>query len=63
MEADALSTTFYTLSVEEGIALADTLDHVCVIYVTKDFRVFFSQGAEAIFELTDPDFILSSIEK
>lgn len=62
MEADALSTTFYTLSVEEGIALADTLDHVCVIYVTKDFRVFFSQGAEAIFELTDPDFILSSLD-
>jgi len=62
MEADALSTSFYTMSVEEGLALADSMDHVLIIYVMRDYRVYYSKGIEEIFELTDSDFTVQTID-
>ena len=44
LEGDGLSTTCFTLGVEEGIRLVDSLEHVEVMYVTEDGEQYFSSG-------------------
>jgi thiamine biosynthesis lipoprotein len=58
IDADALSTTLYTLGRQAGIALVNTLDNVSCIYVTKDQEIYLSQGMKELFELTDNSFTI-----
>ena len=56
MAADALSTIFFSLPLEEGMALASDLEGVEVIYIMKDKRVMISKDLEDRFELTDKSY-------
>lgn len=56
LRADALSTVFFALPVEEGLQLADSMEDVRVIYVTKDLGIHLSHGFGDSFELTDDSF-------
>ncbi len=58
MDADALSTTFFSLGVDEGFKLAKKLQNILLVYVTKDNIVHISEELEGNFELTDNSFNL-----
>ena len=44
MDADALSTSLMVLGAEAGLALAERLDGVEAVLVTKDLRVLKTRG-------------------
>ncbi len=59
MMADALSTILFLSSIEEGIALVNSLDGVECIYVTKENQLYFSsQELKNLFTLTDLEFTI-----
>ena len=60
IDADALSTILFALSIEEGIAIVEKLDGIECIYVTKDDRIYLSSGAKEFFVLTDSSYILNN---
>lgn len=64
MEADALSTTLFALGAEKGIALINqnSKDFEAII-VTKDKRLFLSDGASAYFELTSKEFTYGTLRQ
>ena len=46
LDADALSTTVFALGLEEGMALLDSLDGACGMFVTADMAEYYSEGFE-----------------
>lgn len=56
IDADALSTTLFTLGVEKGLALANSLDDVECLFITDDSKLYMSDGMKAMFTLTDTSF-------
>ncbi|MBP3215262.1 MAG: FAD:protein FMN transferase, partial [Clostridium sp.] len=48
VDGDALSTSCFLLGPERGIALLDSMDGVYGYFVTEDYDVLFSDGAEAL---------------
>ncbi|MFO8042497.1 MAG: FAD:protein FMN transferase, partial [Alkalispirochaeta sp.] len=59
IDADALSTATYVLGVEEGLALAESLDDVEAVFITEDRLVHMTSGAGEYFELSDEEFSLA----
>lgn len=63
MLADAMSTILYTMTVEEGLNMVESMDEVECIYVTKDYDVFITEGLrEPVFKLTDDMYRFRTIE-
>jgi len=58
IDGDALSTTLFVLGVEEGLKLAEQLDGIEVIYVTKDKEVIVSEGIKGKLTLSNNEFKL-----
>jgi thiamine biosynthesis lipoprotein len=56
IDADALSTAVFTLGIEEGLKLIETISGAEAIFVTKDRKLYSSSGIQALFELTDTNF-------
>ncbi|WP_442603348.1 FAD:protein FMN transferase [Paenibacillus sp. KN14-4R] len=52
-DADALSTTAFTLGVDEGLKLMNSLDGVEALFITTDNKVYATTGIKDKFELTD----------
>lgn len=46
VDGDGLSTTCFALGLEDGIALLDSMEHVWGIFITDDYEVHYSSGAE-----------------
>lgn len=42
---DALSTTCFSLGLEEGMKLLDSMEGVYGVFITEDYRVLYSEGA------------------
>jgi thiamine biosynthesis lipoprotein len=61
VDADGLSTTLFALGLEEGMALAESLDHVEAIFIDEDRQVYLSSGAKAVFKLGDASFKLAEM--
>lgn len=61
IDGDALSTTFFALGVEEGLAFAETLGNTEVVYVTSEKEVWFSSGVSSIYKHFKKDFIVKSL--
>ncbi|MDC7219731.1 MAG: FAD:protein FMN transferase [Spirochaetales bacterium] len=61
IDADALSTTLYSLGLEEGMAFAEAHDYFEVLFITKDNKIYLSSGLEEDFQLTNGDFTLSRL--
>lgn len=57
LDGDALSTTLFLLGLEKGYALAESLEDVEVIFVTKDNEVIISSGLKDNFNLTNENYI------
>lgn len=59
MDADALSTTVFSLGLEQGMQLVESLPDVEAVFVTKDKEVYVSSGMSAYnFQITDESFTL-----
>lgn len=63
IDADALSTTLFSLGIEKGSQLAESLDGVDAIFITKDKKVYITSGIKNIFEISDENFKLISTLK
>lgn len=50
VDGDALSTTCFSLGLEEGMALLDSMDEVYGIFITEDYQVIYSEGASDFIE-------------
>ena len=49
--ADALSTTVFTMGLEEGSAFIESLDGVDAVFVTREGEVSWTSGLDGLFEL------------
>lgn len=56
IDADALSTTLFTLGVEDGLALVNSLEDVECLYIMDDSTVYMTEGMKAMFTQTDSSF-------
>lgn len=56
IDADALSTTLFTLGVEDGLALANSLEDVECLYIMDDSTVYMTEGMKSMFTQTDTTF-------
>lgn len=58
IDADALSTTLFTMGLEDGMALAESLEGVEAIFIAEPRVVYLSSGLPKVFTLTDASFTL-----
>lgn len=47
VDGDGLSTTCFSLGLEKGMELVNSLENVYAYFITEDYEVHYSQGAEA----------------
>lgn len=59
-DGDALSTSVFALGVSKGLALVNSLKGVEAIILTRDKKVYLSNGIESSFRITDPAYTLAS---
>ncbi|MGU9538593.1 FAD:protein FMN transferase [Clostridium tepidum] len=60
IDGDALSTSVYTLGLDEGKKLIESLKDVEAVFVTNDKKVYITSGLKDIFKLTNTDFKLQN---
>lgn len=59
IDADALSTTVFSMGLQRGMELVESLPDIEAIFVTKDREVYVSSGVESFnFKITDDSFVL-----
>ncbi len=56
IDGDALSTSVFSLGLEKGYKLVESLENVEAIFVAKDKYVYLTKGATDIFELKNTEF-------
>jgi thiamine biosynthesis lipoprotein len=57
--ADALSTAVYSLGLEKGLALIDSMEDVEAVFIDKSHRIYLSDGfanGDLSYTLTDTQF-------
>ncbi|MCI8465764.1 MAG: FAD:protein FMN transferase [Lachnospiraceae bacterium] len=54
VDGDALSTACFSLGLEEGTALIDSLDDIYAIFVTDDYQIHYSDGLLDRFSVSSP---------
>lgn len=59
-DGDALSTSVFAMGVDEGIKFVNTLSDIDAIFVTKDNKIYITDGIRDIFKLTNTDFTLAN---
>ncbi|MDZ5000758.1 FAD:protein FMN transferase, partial [Clostridium perfringens] len=60
IDGDALSTSVFAMGVEEGMKFVNTLPNTDAIFVTKDNKIYITDGIRDIFKLTNTDFTLAN---
>lgn len=60
VDGDALSTSVFAMGIDEGIKFVNTQPEIDAIFVTKDNKVYITNGIKDIFKLTNTDFILEN---
>jgi thiamine biosynthesis lipoprotein len=58
IDADSLSTSAFSLGLEEGRKLIEAVDNVEAVFITKDQDVYITSGLKNNFQLTDTNFKL-----
>lgn len=59
-DADALSTTVFAKGLEEGLKFVESLSNVDAIFITKDNKVYITDGIRDSFTLENEDFTLEN---
>lgn len=52
IDGDALSTTMFILGVDKGVELADSMEGIDVVFITKDKSIYLSPGIKNRFKLS-----------
>lgn len=60
IDGDSISTTLFSLGVDEGLKFIESIDGVEALFVTKDHKLHMTKGFEEVFTLTNTNY---SIEK
>ncbi|MBO0523641.1 FAD:protein FMN transferase [Clostridium botulinum] len=60
IDGDALSTSVYTLGLDEGKKLIESLEDVEAVFVTNDKKVYTTSGLKDTFKLTNTNFKLQN---
>lgn len=60
VDGDALSTSVFAMGLNDGIKFVNTQDGIDAIFVTKDYKVYITNGIKDIFKLSNPDFTLEN---
>lgn len=60
IDADALSTSAFSLGLEKGMALIESLDEVEAVFVDEARKVYMSSGAKALFAVDDASFSVAA---
>lgn len=60
IDADALSTTIFSLGLDDGLKLVESLDNVDAIFVTKDYEIYISSSIKNNFKITNSKFKLKN---
>ena len=60
IDADALSTTVFAKGLEGGLKFVETLPNVDAIFITKDNKVYITNGIRDSFTLENEDFTLEN---
>lgn len=64
IDADGLSTSVFSLGLEEGTQLIESMPGTEAVFVTKDYEVYTTSGiADYDFKLTDQRFILKELSR
>jgi len=61
IDADGLSTTLFSLGLQAGMAMAESLEHVEAVFIDEEKRVYLSSGAAAVFKLGNAEFTLAQL--
>lgn len=56
MDGDALSTSVFAMGVEKGLEFVNSQKDIEAIFITKNNKIFLSDGMQEIFKLTNQDF-------
>ncbi|MFA5528712.1 MAG: FAD:protein FMN transferase, partial [Peptostreptococcales bacterium] len=57
--ADALSTTFFLLGLEDGLSLAEGMKEVQAVFITKDKKIYTTSGLRNNFKLEkDTEYVM-----
>lgn len=60
INADALSTSVFSMGLENGMKFVETQKNIEAIFITKDSEVYITSGLKDIFKLTDDRFKLKN---
>jgi len=60
IDGDALSTSVFAMGVEEGMKFVNSIDSIDAIFITKDNKVYITDGLKEIFTLSNSDFTLAN---
>lgn len=60
IDADALSTSAFSLGLEKGMALIESLDEIEAVFVDEQRKVYMSKGASALFAVDDSSFSVAA---
>lgn len=60
IDGDALSTSLFAMGVEKGLEFANNRENIEAIYITKDNKIYLSEGVRDMFQLTNEDFTLEN---
>ena len=60
VDGDALSTSVFAMGVEEGMNFVNSIDGIDAIFVTKDNKVYITDGLKGNFSLTNDSFTLEN---
>lgn len=58
IDGDSLSTTLFALGVEKGLDLVESTKGIDAIFITKDNKLYMSDGFKKIFTLTNTDYTI-----
>ena len=56
IDGDALSTSVFSMGVAKGLEFVNSLPDIEAIFITKDHKVYLTEGSQEIFKLTNDDF-------
>lgn len=60
VDGDALSTSVFAMGLDNGLEFINTLNGIDAIFVTKDNKVYITDGIKDIFKLSNSDFTLEN---
>ncbi|MGL5615755.1 MAG: FAD:protein FMN transferase [Sarcina sp.] len=60
IDGDALSTLIFTKGVKEGIEFVKNIDSVEAIFITKDKKIYLTDGLKENFKLIDEEFLVEN---